>query len=172
MKKRMWIIITLVLVALIISLLIWRFWPQSSSDLISIDPSSISGFSSFVMVQRIENGQPYSDVYRIDNTEQQLVEPGDILEILAISRYQQDFRNLLPWRADSVGADKNYDGRTAVLVFSVGNEMDKWVQVQFLSSSIIVVSVGNEDGFRIYHPTNREVLDKLVEYFQTYGIRK
>ena len=69
------------------------------------------------MVQRLENGKNHTDTYQIVNTEQQGNEPGDILEILATSKYQQDFRNLLPSSADSVEADKNYDGRTVTLNF-------------------------------------------------------
>lgn len=156
----------IIVAAIVICLLTWRFWPQSLPNLISADETSITAFSSTVMVHRIENGQPITDTYSI-NTEQQSNEPSEILEILEKSSYRQDFRNLLPWDLNYVDADKNYDGRTAMLVFSVGNQKDEWVEIQFLSSSIIAVSVGDESELRIYHPTNHVILDELVEYFQT-----
>lgn len=171
MKKRIGLIIIIVVTVLIICLLTWRFWPQSFSGLISIDENSVTSFSASAMVHRLENGQTHTDIYSIA-AEQQGNELGDIIEILATSRYQQDFRNLLPWSEDSVGADKNYDGRTVVLVFSVGNQKDEWVQIHYLSSSIIAVSVGGEDGYSIYHPTNHKTLDELVEYFQTHGVKQ
>ena len=157
----------IIVAAIVICLLTWRFWPQSLPNLISADETSITAFSSTVMVHRIENGQPITDTYSI-NTEQQSNEPSEILEILEKSSYRQDFRNLLPWDLNYVDADKNYDGRTAMLEFSVGNQKDEWVEIQFLSSSIIAVSVGGESEFRIYHPTNHVILDELVEYFQIH----
>ena len=172
MKKRIRLIITIIIASLIVCLLIWRFLPQSFSNLISVDENTITNFSSSVMVQSLENGQTHTDTYQITKTEQLGNEPGDILEILSTSKYQQDFRNLLPWSADSIEADKNYDGRTVLLVFSVGNQKDEWVQIYYLSSSIIAVSVGREDGYRIYHPTNHKTLDELVEYIQTHGTKQ
>ena len=127
MKKRIGLIITIIVAALIVCLLIWRFWPQSSSNLISVDENSITSFSASAMIHHLENGQTRTDTYRIDNPAQQGNEPGDIIEILATSRYQQDFRNLLPWSADNVEADKNYDGRTVVLVSSVGNQKEQYI---------------------------------------------
>ena len=96
----------------------------------------------------------------------------EIMEILATSSYRQDFRNLLLWDLDYVDADKNYDGRTVTVSFYMNNQMDKYVQIQFLSSSIIVVSSGGETGFRVYHPTNHQTIDQLSEYIQTHGVKE
>ena len=54
----------------------------------------------------------------------------------------------------------------------MGNQKDEYVQIQFLSSSIIVVSSGDKTGSRIYHPTNKKTIDQLVEYLQTYGVKQ
>lgn len=166
------VVITSVIALLVICLLIWRVWPNSVSSIIPVDKNAITSFSSNVMISRIENGQTLTDVYSLHKTEFPCEEPGQILEILATSSYQQDFRNLLPWSADSIGADKSYDGRNAVLVFSVGNQNDEWVEINYLSSGIIVVFVGWEDGYRIYHPTNEQTFDDLVAYFETYGVKQ
>ena len=162
-----WMISVLCIVVLIaISCLlgIWRFWPQSFSDLTALDETSITGFSASAMIDRI--GVPFMDQYRIDNTQQNKI-PSEVIEILETSDYRQDFRNLLPWGVDSVGSDKHYDGRTVIVSFY--NE-DEYVHIQFLGSSIMTVSEEDKAGFRIYHPTNRETVDRLVEYIQTHGV--
>ena len=89
---------------------------------------------------------------------------------MATSNYQQDLRNLFPWVIDSVGSDKNYDGRTVTLSFYFQNTENKYIDLMFLSSSTVVVIKEGHAGMRIYHPTNSKTLDKLVEYLQTHGI--
>ena len=79
---------------------------------------------------------------------------------------------MLPWDLDYVDADKNYDGRTVIVSFYMGNHKDEYAQIQFMSSSIIVVSSGDKTGFRVYHPTNPKTIDQLVEYLQTYGVKQ
>ena len=169
MKKRVGLIITIVIAALIVCLLIWRFWPHSSARLLSVDENTITGFSAYAMVRRIENGQSYTDTYRLDDPAQQGNTPEEIVKILAASHYQQDFRNLLPWGIDSVASDKNYDGRTVTLNFYFQNAENESVEILFLSSSIIVVQA-EKHPMRIYHPTNAQTLDKLIAYVQAHGI--
>lgn len=172
MKKRLWLIITILIAVLIVGLLIWRFWPQPASSIMPVDEDSITSFSSNIKISHIENGQTVTDMYSINKTDFPCPEPGEILEILATSSYRQDFRNLLPWQADYIDADKNYDGRSVLMVFSLGNGKDEWIQVHFLTSTIIVVQEGDEDKLLVYHPTNRETLDELTEYFQTHGVKQ
>ena len=166
------VVITSVVVLLVICVLAWRFWPHSSSGIIPVDKDEISSFASGLLVQRLENGKPVTESYTFDNTELWRNASEEILEILATSDYRQDFRNLLPWEPDVVEADKNFDGRSALLVFSVGNQLDDWVQINYMSSTMIVVKLGWEDGRRIYHPTNEKTLDDLIEYFQAYGVQQ
>ena len=172
MKKRIGLIITIIVAALIICLLVWRFWPHSSSSLISVDENAVTSFSAYAMVHRFENGQTYTDTYHIERTEQQGYALGEIVEILATSGYQQDFRNLSPRGVDSVGSDKNYDGRTVTLSFYTDSRTDEYVDIQFLGKSIIAVSYEGKSGFRIYHPTSHKVIDNLVEYLQTHGVKQ
>lgn len=164
--------ITSIVAIIVICLLIWRVWPNSSTSIIPVDKNAITSFSSTVMINRIENGQSVTDVYSIHKTEPPFEGPEHILDILETSSYQQDFRNLLPWSVDSVGADKSYDGRNAVLVYSIGNQKNEWVEINYLSSGVIVVFVGGEGGYRIYHPTNTQTFDDLVAYYETYGVKQ
>ena len=167
MKKKISLIAAIVLAALIICLLTWRFWPKSTAGLLSISEDDIIGFSASAMVVRLENGQSYTDMYRIDD-----IDPDEVMDILSASGYQQDLRNLLPWTIDSVGSDKNYDGDTVSLYFYAGPGADRNVEIQFLSSSIVAVSYDGISGYQIYHPTNRNTKDKLVEYLKTYGVKQ
>lgn len=171
MKKRIGLIITIIITALILCLLIWRFWPQSAFDLVSANENSITSFSAYAMVSRFENGQSYTDTYRIDNTKLQDNASSEIIEILATSSYQQDFRNLLPWGIDSVSSDKNYDGCTVTLSFYSETAEKEYFEIQFLSSSIAVVTSAKHPGYRIYHPTNHETINRLIEYLQAHGVK-
>lgn len=123
------------------------------------------------MVRHYENEQSYTDTYyrMEDITQPQNSNPEEIFEILGTSRYQQDFRNLLPGDVDTVHPDKNFDGNMVSLRFFRGNEPDEYVNISFLSNSIITVFVGGESGFHIYHPANHETIYNLVEYLKTHG---
>lgn len=168
MKKHIGKIITAVILLLIVGLLIWRFWPRSSSAIIAMDESAITDYSATAMVGRFEGGQSYTDTYRVDNVDSKPGDPGALLEILATSGYRPDFRNLLPWGIDSVSSDRNYDSRTVLLSFYAHN-LEEEISIHFLSPSIIAVNTNNESGMCIYHPANRETLDALVTYIQENG---
>lgn len=172
MKKRIGLIITVLIIALVICLLTWRFWPQSSSGLISIDKSAINGVSAYAMVRTFENGQSYTDTYRIERQENLGNVQEELAEILATSRYQQDFRNLWPWGIDSVSGGRYYDGRTVTVTFYSPTAENQYTEIMFMSSGLVVVQTSKHSSMRIYHPTNRETLDKLVEYLQTNGIKE
>lgn len=169
MKKR---IIVIAVITLVVSLLAWRLWPCSFSGAMSVDQDSVSGFYADAMVRNFENGESTTERYRIDLPDPENGSLDEFFQILEQSGYQQDFRNLLPWGIDSVGSDSNYDGRTLLLTFVLGNEKDAGVDIQFLSSSLICVSGSNFPGYRIYHPTDPELLDHLIAYLQAHATEK
>lgn len=162
----------LLLIPAVLSLGVWRLWPQSFSDLLSVSDSSITSISAYGMEQHLENGQTQTDAYRIDTIESPSDMSIEIIEILKSSGYRQDFRNLLPWEISSVGADKNYDGQVAIVSFYTGDQKDDYLSIQFLSSSVVAVSGGGKSGFHIYHPTNHEIIDQLMDYLQLHGVKQ
>ena len=172
MKKIIRMFIVIILIALAIYLVLWRFWANSFSNMISVNENSIDSVSVHAMVNHFGIGEDTIDTYLIGENEQQVNTLDEIIEILDTSSYRQDFRNLIRWDLDYVDADKNYDGRTVTVSFYVGNKKDEYVQIQFLSSSIIAVSSDDKTGFRVYHPTNKKTIDQLVEYLQTYGVKQ
>ena len=167
MKKRIRLISIIIILALVIFLLIWRLLPQSFSSLISVNESSITSFSAYGMFQNFEEG--HCDLYSINEPAPISFEPGEILEILATSGYQQDFRNLLPWGVDAVAADNNYDGNMVTLSLYFQDKQG-CIEFQFLSNSIVAVSTSEQPDMRIYHPTNSATFDKLVDYLLVHGI--
>ncbi len=169
MKKRM---IIIAVITLVVSLLVWRLWPCSFTGAMSVDRDSVSGFHTDAMVRHFENGESITERYQIDLPDPENGSLEEIFQILGQSGYQQDFRNLLPWGIDSVGSDSNYDGRTLILTFVLGNEKDAGVDIHFLSSSLVCVSGSNFSGYRIYHPTNPELLDNLIAYLQAHATEK
>ena len=167
MKKRIKSVITIIMTALILCLLFWRLWPQSFSRLISVSEDSIAGFSGYAMVNNYEKDD--HAFYHINESDALSDAPDEILEILATSGYRQDLRNLLPCGIDGASGDKNYDGRMITLYLYLQDQENKYIEFQFLSSSLVVIRTADDPHMRIYHPTNSATFKKLVEYLQTNG---
>lgn len=104
MKKKL--IIAVAIVILTAAALLWRLWPHSFSHFIS-EGSSVTALSSGVLIPGIENSRPVVDSYAMEISDPQSSELKAILEILATSRYRQDFRNQLPWGTSSISSGKD-----------------------------------------------------------------
>ena len=171
MKKHIRLIVIVTVAALIIGLLLWRFWPHPFSSIMPLEEENISFFDVIATIQQIENATPvtYSYKYHTSFTDDfyKTEEMQDIMEILATSDYRQDLRNLLPWGRSIVEGDGTYDGRTIYLQFLARKETGNSIAVHFVSESFVAVQVGN-DPFRIYHPTNPNTFDRLIEYMETH----
>ena len=163
MKKR--IVISIVIV-LVLGILLWRFIPRSATAVIPVNEDDVTSFAAISMVGRNLLGEPNFSIYRIDSANATQENIQEILEILKTSRYQPDFRNLIPWGIDSVSADRNYDNRTVTMQFACG---DDYLDVTFHSPTLITINTKDTSGFRIYHPTNKDTITKLVEYLEAHG---
>ena len=164
MKKR---IVIGIVIALVLGVLLWRFIPRSSGAVIPVDENNVTSFAAISMVGRNLAGEPDFSIYRIDSADATEENIQDFLKILKTSQYQPDFRNLLPWGGDSVSSDKNYDSRTVTVQFACG---DDYLDITFHSPTLITINTKDTSGFRIYHPTNKNTITKLVEYLETHGI--
>ena len=167
MKRRIGLTIAILVIVLIVGLLGWRFWPQSASNVMPVSKDNITSFSAYGLLNNGELG--HCDFYSLNSPVPLCDEPEEVLEILFTSKYQQDFRNLLPWGVDGVSADKNYDGNL-LGVDLYFQDKQGYIEFQFLSNSIVVVRTSEQPNMRIYHPTNSTTFDKLVEYLQTHGV--
>lgn len=163
MKKR---VVIGIVIAIVVCVLLWRFLPRSAETVVPVDESDVTSFAAISMVGRNLLGEPNFSIYRIDSTDASTQNIHDFLEILKTSRYQPDFRNLIPWGIDSVSAGRNYDSRTITVQFACG---DDYLDITFHSPTLITISAKGDSGFRIYHPTNKDTITKLVEYLETHG---
>lgn len=170
-KKKRAIILIIAAAALVICLLGWRLWPHSLSAIISVEKNALTSIACQVAVSGNENGKPFIDSYTLSELSPQDTGFGEIVEILDSSDYRQDFRNLLPWRINSVGSVNTsvntYLSASVVLVWGNGENDSCFISLH--GESIIAVSLDTEAGLKIYHPTNREMLGALVEYMQAHG---
>lgn len=169
MKKRIGIAVAIVMIALIVFLPVWRFWPHTASSLIPYNEVAVTSASASMMVIHFDGGE--SDIYGLRIQDAQDSNLQSILEILATSDYRQDLRNLLPWGIDGVSADKNYDGRGITVNFYFKDAENKVVELQFLSPSIVAVRTEQDAGIRIYHPTSNETFEKLAEFLEAHGVK-
>ena len=166
MKKRAAVIAA---AALRIGLLVWRFWPHSLSSVICVEKSAVTSMACLVSVGGTENGKPYINSYTLSDLSPQDDGFEEIMEILDSSNYRQDFRNLLPWSIDGVRSGKLNSVVVANAVFAWGSGEDESCFMFMRSESMIAVSSGTKSGLKVYHPTNREMLDTLAKYLQTHG---
>ena len=161
MKKK---IIKIVIIIIVLFLIIWRWWTNSFSNAFSVNKDDIASCYAYAKVNY------FDEMYSWDFPKVQEESLDEILKILGKSRYRQDYRNLLPWGIEGVSGDKNYDGHIVYIQFV--DENDEYIAIQFLSGSIVAVSAKKEVGFKIYHPTNHDVIYDLVEYLKIHGVKK
>lgn len=62
-----------------------------------------------------------------------------------------------------------HDGRVFSVVLRWGNNIEEYVEIQFLSNSILAVKQESDSEFMIYHPTSRNVLGSLIAHIQENG---
>lgn len=172
MKKQIGRIITIVIALLVVGVLTWRFWPQPISSILPADVVAITDFSAVATVTVFKDGVSSTHAYSLNDLEQHSNAPQELLDILATSGYRPDMRNLLPKGVDVVYGGQTYNGRRVTLDFLTENDLDTYSGIYFLSSDVVAVNPSNGNYLLIYHPTNPETLDALVEYLQTHGEKK
>ena len=150
--------------------MIWRVAPLSFERIASVEENAIADFSASLLMLYNQNGIACSDAYQITHAESQEEMLQDILNLLNESKYRQDFRNLLPWQGDSFSGGKSYNGTVVMLTFSVSSDEDQYILLDFLSPNKILVSVN--DAWYIYHPANRDTLEKIAHFVRSYGVKQ
>ena len=164
MKRRIRFILVIFIAGFMIYLPIWRLWPQSFANMMNVDKDSLSIVSAYVDVYDYFTPENY----QLKNIDIQSNVSKEIVDILATSDYKPDFRNLLPWRLKSLDGGKNYDGRRVLLAFNTKNGEVGFIH--FMSSGRVYVYGPDIAGNHIYHPTDSEAFDALVEYVQEHGV--
>ena len=156
---------------LIIAMIGWRLWPRPIDKVISTRPESVNSIACSATVSGVEDGDLFMDTYSIQSENLTDADIEALMEILNSTKYRPDLRNLLPWDITSVDSGGTNDGKSANLALVWGKSEAEHCYMMFHSGSVVAVDVGS-GGYLIYHPTERAVLDKLVDYIQEHGIAK
>ena len=154
----------------VIALALWRLIPRSLADVIGQDPGAVISMAAQVTVTGVANGKSVSDAFTLNDLPPEIEHFAAILEILEGTNYRPDFRNLLPWPRNSVEADSRFDGRSVMVFLVWGDSLESSATLHLQTESQAVVSLGTEDGFRIYHPTDPEAHAALADYLEAHGV--
>ena len=154
----------------VVALALWRFLPRSLGDVLNGDPGAAASMAAQVAVTGISGGKAATDTYTLEALSPDSEHFAAILEILEGTNYRPSFRNLLPWPRNSVEADSRFDGRSVTIFLVWGDGWEDTCTLSFQTESQAVVSLGTEDGFRIYHPTDPEAHAALADYLEAHGV--
>ena len=155
---------------IVVGLALWRLIPRSLANVIGQDPGAVTNMAAQVAVTGISGGKAATDTYTLEALSPDSEHFAAILEILEGTGYRPSFRNLLPWPRNSVEADSRFDGRSVTVFLVWGDGWEDTCTLSFQTESQAVVSLGTEDGFRIYHPTDPEAHAALANYLEAHGV--
>ena len=170
MKMRLKAVIATLLASLVCSLLIWRLWPHSFTDIISADENAIISISCSSTLSGLnDTGTPFTSHFSLPSLEKGTDEFNAVLDIVKRCEYRQDFHNLLPWAITSYSFGES---KTANISLIWGNNADDSGYLQFGVDGQVVVSIGSSKGFKIYHATDNSILDTLAAFVQVHGTER
>ena len=168
MKKRLGIVIAIALALIVCSLLIWRLWPHSFEDVISTVESNITSLACVTTISGLNgDGTAFISSYELQSLGKDNEKFTAVFNILKSCEYRQDFQNLSPLVIRSAKSDS---GRTAQVFLVWGNNESDTCYLVFHEDGQVVVSLGANDGFKIYHAIDDIILDRLIDYVQNNGI--
>ena len=171
MKKRKILKISLLALAagFVVGLALWRLLPRSLADVMGQAPGAVTSMAAQVTVTGVADGKSVSEAFTLDALPPESGHFATILEILEGTGYRPDFRSLLPWPRTRSGADSRFDGRSVSVLLLWGDGREDACTLYFQTESQVTVSLGTEEGFRVYHPTDRTVQDALADYLIAHG---
>ena len=170
MKKSILIICLIVLIAVPC---VWRLYPHSLEDILDVNKESVST----ITVQITEagksdaDGQPVIDTYCLDISSQEDSNYDAFMSILENTKFQSDFKNLLPGDTRNMSSKDDKNTHSASVVLKWG-DADDMCAITFLDNSIVSVDISGKKESLVYHPTNRTTLDEIVTYVKENGEQK
>ncbi len=163
MRKHM--LVCLLLACAVLGLLMWRLVPRSLRQVVGMDTQGVTRASVAVMQMEYESGNPVFQSCQV-NTED--LEPEALTELMVLLEgegYRPDLRNLLPWKVQELSANGHV--RSAAIQLFWDAAPPKACHITMLEPRQLGLS--ESGGFGIYHPLDRQLLDKLLEFAETYG---
>ena len=162
-------IVALLLILLLIIICIWRFWPHSLPQITSIDIESVSEIRGVASYAIIENGDLNVNTYKtVISRENECWD--EILTLLTTSGYKQDLRNPFLSFMNKISFNSGRKDLSMILVLW-DEKKNKGCELNFVSNNLICVTSLPTDasGWRLYHPTDRNMMDKLAWMIQQNG---
>lgn len=170
MKRGLKIAVTVIFALLVCSLLLWRLWPHSFTDVIPTDESRIINISCSSTISGVnDSGTPFTAHHSLPSLEKDTDEFNAVLDIVKSCEYRPGFQNLLPWAITSYSFGGS---KTANVSLIWGSNPGDNGFLQFGVDGQVVVSVGSSEGFKVYHTTDDSILDTLVDFVQKHGTER
>ena len=170
MRKHIKKIVMILLAAVVLCACVWRLLPHSFADIISVDESTITSLACAATISGLDkDGTPFIDTYELQALTDGSKDFIAIIDILNQSGYQQNFQNLFPWAITSVGSNGN--SKNANIFLAWGDTEKETCYLTIHGDGKVVVSLGENNGFLVYHATDSSMLNQLVNYVQKNGTK-
>ncbi len=162
MAKKKWIIILLILLAAFLAL--WCLIPRNTFGILDVERDQVSRAYVTVMDSKLMT----IDSYQVNTEDLDSAVLSELLDILEGKGCRSDIRNLLPWKTQSLTAQGNHF--TVSVSLTWGSDPEKACHLSFLKPKEF--SVSRDGGFDVYHPADKETMEKLYGFAVTYGEKK
>lgn len=113
--------ILLLLAILMLCLLAWRLTPHTFEEITASDQNAITSLAGAATFLGVRDGRAYTESYALQNVLPEDTAFEGILMLLNSTRYQEDFRNLLPWPSRRSARAEPLTGEASRLCWSGGH---------------------------------------------------
>lgn len=169
MRNKRKIIIIVVIILLVCGAIGWRVWPHTFDTVLSVDQESVTSMACTATVYKWEDGAPVNELYELQPLLAEDDSFADIMDILGSTEYRRDFRNLFP--SSDVMTEVHEDSVVSLYLIW-GDSEEQSCFLSFHNGDTLVASVGTQNGYCIYHPLDKEVLNEVSAYIQEHGDKK
>ncbi len=164
-KKILWTIVLLAIMAIPA----WRFWPSGLESILPEGTDGIVRMSCHVNSHRVDEfGEPHIDIYNMGEEQMTQEDIRAIIDILTSCKYRRDFRNLIPWGIDGVTVTGNTQSANLFWVYE--GEAQEHIMITFMKHDTFLIHFPDARGMQVFHPTDREMQSRLVEYVIKNGV--
>ena len=167
MKKKVLIpMISILLLLIVVAIGVWGFTSHSFEKITTTDKNTITSLECGVVIHDIEDEMILTGTYAMPKVTAENFDFQAMIDILRTTKYRPDFRNLLLGNITSVSDMETDENEVVTIILQLE---DTTCSITFLSDNVVTVNFGN--GYFIYHPTNSDTFEDLVEYIQIHGMK-
>lgn len=145
----------------------FRVYPHTLTHVINIEQEELKSMACAATIAKLDtNGESSIQGYELQSLEKGSSKFEAILGILNDTSYQSDYRNLLPWEISNVGGD----GSVTISIYLIGKTAEDSCWISFHGDDLVTVTRADETDILVFHATNTNAVDALVEYVKMHGI--